>query len=95
MRAQYRWAYTLLLVQEIGQNQHEKGGWAYNTSWAYNTYSTVLKYGLNMYVCVLRVRTLTVDGPNIGHSKINCFVRVTQKLEFNYTAAKNLFVMHN
>ena len=45
VRAQYRWAYatsTLLLLQEIGQNQHEKGEWAYNTSWAYNTYSTVL-----------------------------------------------------
>ena len=44
VRAQYRWAYatsTLLPLQEIGQNQHEKGGWAYNTSWAYNTYSTV------------------------------------------------------
>ena len=44
VHAQYRWAYatyTLLPVQEIGQNQHEKGGWAYNTSWAYNTYSTV------------------------------------------------------
>ena len=43
VRAQYRWAYatsTLLPLQEIGQNQHEKGGWAYNTSWAYNTYST-------------------------------------------------------
>ena len=29
VRAQYRWAYatyTLLPVQEIGQNQHEKGG---------------------------------------------------------------------
>ena len=32
---------TLLRLQEIGQNQHEKGGWAYNTSWEYNTYSTV------------------------------------------------------
>ena len=44
VRAQYRWAYatsTLLPLQEIGQNQHEKGGWAYNTSWAYNTYSPV------------------------------------------------------
>ena len=28
-------------MHEIGQNQHEKGGWAYNTSWAYTTYSTV------------------------------------------------------
>ena len=27
---------------ENGQNQHEKGGWAFNTSWAYNTYSTVI-----------------------------------------------------
>ena len=45
VRAQYRWAYatsTLLPLQEIGQNRHEKGGWAYNTSWACNTYSTVL-----------------------------------------------------
>ena len=42
MRAQYRWAYATSTLQEIGQNQHEKGGWAYNTSWAYNTYSTVL-----------------------------------------------------
>ena len=44
VRAQYRWAYatsTSLPLQEIGKNQHEKGGWAYNTSWAYNTYSTV------------------------------------------------------
>ena len=32
---------TLLPLQEIGQNEHEKGGWAYNASWAYNTYSTV------------------------------------------------------
>ena len=44
VRAQYRWAYatsTLIPLQENGQNQHEKGGWAFNTSWAYNTYSTV------------------------------------------------------
>ena len=44
MRAQYRWAYatsTLIPLQENGQNQHEKGGWAFNTSWVYNTYSTV------------------------------------------------------
>ena len=42
--AQYRWAYatsTLIPLQENGQNQHEKGGWAFNTTWAYNTYSTV------------------------------------------------------
>ena len=37
----------LLPLQEIGQNQHEKGGWAYNTSWAYNTYSTV-----HVHVCI-------------------------------------------
>ena len=44
VRAQYRWAYatsTLIPLQENGENQHEKGGWAFNTSWAYNTYSTV------------------------------------------------------
>ena len=34
---------STLPLQEIGQNQHEKGGWAYNTSWAYNTYSMVLQ----------------------------------------------------
>ena len=47
VRAQYRWAYatsTLIPLQENGQNQHEKGGWAFNTSWAYNTYSTVYIY---------------------------------------------------
>ena len=41
VREQYRWAYatsTLISLQENGQNQHEKGGWAFNTSWAYNTY---------------------------------------------------------
>ena len=38
VRAQYRWAYATSTLQEIGQNQH---GWAYNMSWAYNTYSTV------------------------------------------------------
>ena len=40
-----RWAYatyTLLPMHEIGQNQRKKGGWAYITSWAYITYSTVL-----------------------------------------------------
>ena len=31
-------------MHKIGQNQHEKGGWAYSTSWAYNTYSTVILY---------------------------------------------------
>ena len=39
-----RWAYatyTLLPMHEIGQNQRKKGGWAYITSWAYITYSTV------------------------------------------------------
>ena len=41
VRAQYRWAYATSTLQENGQNQHEKGGWAFNTSWAYNTYSTV------------------------------------------------------
>ena len=49
VRAQYRWAYatsTLILLQENGQNQHEKGGWAFNTSWAYNTYSTVYTEGV-------------------------------------------------
>ena len=48
MRAQYRWAYaasTLIPLQENRQNQHEKGGWAFNTSWAYNTYSTVVVAG--------------------------------------------------
>ena len=50
VRAQYRWAYatsTLIPLQENGKNQHEKGGWAFNTSWAYNTYSTVLLISLN------------------------------------------------
>ena len=42
-----RWAYatyTLLPMHEIGQNQRKKGGWAYITSWAYITYSTVLVF---------------------------------------------------
>ena len=30
-----------LPMHEIGQNQRKKGGWAYITSWAYITYSTV------------------------------------------------------
>ena len=34
--------YTLLPMHEIGQNQHKKGGWAYTTSWVYNTYSMVV-----------------------------------------------------
>ena len=43
-----RWAYatyTLLPMHEIGQNQRKKGGWAYITSWAYITYSTVVAPG--------------------------------------------------
>ena len=31
-------------MHEIGQNQRKKGGWAYITSWAYITYSTVVVY---------------------------------------------------
>ena len=33
--------YTVLPKYEIGKNQREKWGWAYSTSWAYTTYSTV------------------------------------------------------
>ena len=47
VRAQYRWAYATSTLQENGQNQHEKGGWAFNTSWAYNTYSTV-----HVHMCI-------------------------------------------
>ena len=36
-----RWAYATYTMHEIGQNQRKKGGWAYITSWAYITYSTV------------------------------------------------------
>ena len=52
--------YTL---QEIGQNQHEKGGWAYNTSWAYNTYSTVCVCAcvcMHLYIIVCVVHSQKV-----------------------------------
>ena len=48
-----RWAYatyTLLPMHEIGQNQRKKGGWAYITSWAYITYSTVHACTVYMYM---------------------------------------------
>ena len=52
VRAQYRWAYaTYTLYTTCAKNQHEKGGWAYNTSWAYNTYSTV---HVHVYTCTYR-----------------------------------------
>ena len=65
LRAQYRWAYatsTLLPLQEIGQNQHEKGGWAYNTSWAYNTYSTVYECMIDQEAFVWCMCTPCTNG---------------------------------
>ena len=70
--AQYRWAYatsTLIPLQENGQNQHEKGGWAFNTSWAYNTYSTVILHMLlgsvSCEVCIMLIagRRVMSCGP--------------------------------
>ena len=91
MRAQYRWAYvtsTLLPLQEIGQNQHEKGGWAYNTSWAYNTYSTVCDR--NMIIIVhadgLQVRN-TVMGP-----KMLLITSVVSSLVSSFMLALDFFI---
>ena len=38
-----RWAYATYTMHEIGQNARKRG-WAYTTSWAYTTYSTVLSH---------------------------------------------------
>ena len=59
----------MLPLQENGQNQHEKGGWAFNTSWAYNTYSTVIQF--LMFFCLfdaitLYVRTLCISLTGYG-----------------------------
>ena len=64
VRAQYRWAYdtsTLIPLQENGQNQHEKGGWAFNTSWAYNTYSTVYARSGEHVYSGIRTRTAVLE----------------------------------
>ena len=74
VRAQYRWAYatsTLIPLQENGQNEHEKGGWAFNTSWAYNTYSTVLHIVVWIFKSYAVLFLIISVSPNIKLSQVS------------------------